>query len=347
MIAFECHSADRPVGETQVGSQQENLDHAPLTSHHSRRRFGDLLTRPVTPRPLAWFRIGLASVLLVQAFFLVGHLHDLFGRHGIVAWSVMSENVPPAVPSLEWLEKALCFVAGPATFVVPLAFSLYVGSLLGLLLGYRTRLAASIAWLSHTALMTSGQMAAYGVDMFAQIGLFYCLWFPVGHALSLDRSRRTGSVSDQSDRPSFGAWLGLRILQLHVCIIYTSSGVEKALGEQWWNGESIWRAVMGAPLGSPIDCSFIAAVPWLAVGLCWSTLLLEAGVIVFVWHPRLRKLWLVGIVGMHVGIAVVLGLWTFSATMIVFDVTAFGFRPDLGCDEEPDSVLRVARRVAA
>lgn len=167
-------------------------------------------------------------------------------------------------------------------------------------------------------------MSLYGVDMFAHIGLFYCVWFPVGQALSLDHAWRAESVSDRSNQPSFAAWLGLRILQLHVCIIYTASGVEKASGEQWWNGEAIWRAVMGAPLGSPIDCSFLADLPWLAMGLCWMTLLLEAGIVVFVWHPRLRKLWLVGIVGMHLGIAVVLGLWTFSAVMIVFDVAAFG-----------------------
>lgn len=126
-----------------------------------------------------------------------------------------------------------------------------------------------------------------------------------GRALSLDRF----SDAERGDvEPTFGAWLGLRILQLHVCIIYTASGFEKAIGEQWWNGEAIWRAVMGAPLESPIDCTFLTYVPWLSQVLCWMTLLLEGGVVAFVWHPRLRKLWLVGIVGMHVGIAVVLGL---------------------------------------
>ena len=55
------------------------------------------------------------------------------------------------------------------------------------------------------------------------------------------------------------------------------------------------------------------------------TLVLEAGVFAFVWHPRLRRFWLWGIVGMHLGIALLLGLWTFAAIMIVFDVAAFGW----------------------
>jgi hypothetical protein len=277
-------------------------------------------TRPVTPRPLAWFRIGLATVLLVQALSLVGHLDELFGRHRLV----QSERFSPAVPDLAWIETVIGFLGVPAATAIPLAFSVYVLALVGLLLGYRTRPAAVLAWLTHTALMTSGYLAMYGVDTFAHIGLFYCVWFPVGRALSLDRL----ADADWGDvGPTFGAWLGLRILQLHVCIIYTASGVEKASGEQWWNGEAIWRAVMGAPLESPIECSFLADVPWLSQVLCWMTLLLEAGIVAFVWHPRLRRFWLVGIVGMHVGIALVLGLWTFSATMIVFVLAAFGVAP--------------------
>lgn len=277
---------------------------------------------PVTPWPLAWFRIGLGGVLLVQALSLIGHLDALYGRHGIVEWSVMSESQPAAVPNLAWLDNALSSAGMPKAFAVPLAFGVYVGGLIGLLSGYRTRLAAGLAWLSHTALLTSGEMSIYGVDRFAQIGLFYCVWFPVGHAMSLDQT--AGRVRGE---PTAEAWLGLRILQLHVCIIYVASGVEKALGEQWWNGEAIWRALMGAPLGSPIDCSFLATTPWLAQGLCWMTLLLEAGVVAVVWHPRARMLWLIAIVGMHVGIALAMNLWTFSATMIVFDIAAFGISP--------------------
>jgi len=44
-----------------------------------------------------------------------------------------------------------------------------------LLVGYRSRPAAVIAWFSHTALMTSGYLTTYGVDSFAHIGLFYCV----------------------------------------------------------------------------------------------------------------------------------------------------------------------------
>ena len=280
-------------------------------------------TKTASPRPLACFRIGLAAVLLVQALSLIGHLEELHGRHGIVEWSVMSDGGLPLIPNLEWLDKPLSLLGISESFLVPLSFALYVGSLFALLIGYRTRLAACVALLTHAALLTGSELSVYGVDRFAQIGLFYCLWFPAGHALSLD-----ASASRVNPRPSFEAWLGLRVLQLHVCIAYVASGVEKAMGEQWWNGEAIWRAVMSPHDGQAlIDCSFLAGVPWLAAALGWMTLLLEAGAFAFVWHSRTRLFWLVGVVGMHVGIALTLNLWIFAATMIVFDVAAFGVSP--------------------
>lgn len=285
---------------------------------------------PVTPRPLAWFRIGLAAVLIVQAFSQIGHLEDLYGRHGIVGWSVMAERSVAGAPRLAWLDDGLQALGLPAGCAVPLAFAVYVGGLLGLLLGYRTRLAAVVVWVTHTALMISGEMSIYGVDRFAQFGLFYCVWLPVGHALSLDES-----AGRTTSGPSFAARFGLRLLQLHLCVVYVSSGVEKTLGEQWWNGEAIWRAVMSMP-GGLIDGSFLAGVPWLARVLCWMTLLLEAGSVAFIWHPRARKFWLAGIVGMHLGIALAMNLWIFSATMIVFDVAAFGVQPDAGIAADAD-----------
>jgi hypothetical protein len=276
-------------------------------------------------------------VLLVQALLLLGHLAELFGRQGIVDWTVMWERTVPGVPNLRSLEGVLSHLGMPAALSVRLTYALYVAGLLGLLLGFRTRWAATLSWLGHTLLISSNPMSCYGVDVFAQIGLFYCVCFPVGQALSLDHA---AAVHLGAVEQTFGAWLGLRVLQLHACIIYTASGLEKATGNHWWSGEAIWRAVMGAPLPSPIDCSFLADMPWLCMGLCWMTLVLEAGCVAFVWHPLLRKVWLVGIVGMHLGIALLLGLWTFSATMIVFDVAAFGICPRLGREVTANAAVR-------
>src|SRR5262245_62379439 len=85
----------------------------------------DFWTAPVTPRPLAWFRIGLSAVLLAQALSLIGHLDDLYGRHGVVDWSVTWDTPVPGVPDLEWLDRALSLAGLPAEVAGPVSFAVY------------------------------------------------------------------------------------------------------------------------------------------------------------------------------------------------------------------------------
>src|SRR5262245_57286464 len=141
---------------------------------------------PLSPEPLACFRIGLSAVLLLQSLSLIGHLDDLYGRDGIVDWTVNSESHSTMMPSIAWLDAVLSSVKMLRKLAVPLTYAAYIAGLVGLLLGSGTRLAAVVAWLAHTAILTSGELSNYGVDRFAQIGLFYCVVFPVAAALSVD-----------------------------------------------------------------------------------------------------------------------------------------------------------------
>jgi hypothetical protein len=282
----------------------------------------DFVSLPASPRPLAVLRIGLAAVLLAQAYALAGSLIELYGNLGIVQWGVEPLGSPAGVPRLSWLVDALASHGVSDVAVVRGVFLAYVGSLACLLLGWHTRPAALLAWLTHAALKASSNASIYGVDEFAHIALFYCVWMPVGHALSLDRL--AGRVSDA---PSAAARLSLRVLQLHLCVVYVSSGIHKALGEQWWDGEAIWRSLT-RPDFAQFDMSWLAEVPWLAALACWGTLLVEIGYPLLVWPRRWRAAGALAAVGLHVGIAVGLGLVSFAAVMIVLNVAAFLVRAE-------------------
>lgn len=147
MIAVDCPTPERvarPASAKGVAKPVQLLTPfaAMLRACHSRHLLFEGLhrfwTAPVTPRPLAWFRIGLASVLLTQALSLIGNLEALYGRHGVVDESVRWVSPPPGVPNVQWLDQELSRVGVPAGSAVPLVFATYVVSLLGLLLGYRT-----------------------------------------------------------------------------------------------------------------------------------------------------------------------------------------------------------------
>jgi hypothetical protein len=281
----------------------------------------DALTRflaaPASCRPLAIFRIGVAAVLLLQALALMGALLALYGENGLVGWSVSAAMGQPSAPRLSWLAAALAPLSISATACVQGAFLTYVAALAALLIGWQTRVAAVLACLLHLMLVSTAQASIYGVDMFAQIALFYCVCMPVGQALSADAWSR-----GQTDRPSFAARLGLRVLQIHLCIVYLTSGIDKAEGIQWWNGEAIWRGLMRPDLNQ-FDVTWLAGMPWVAMVLCWGTLVVELGYPVFVWSKRTRVLWVLATIGLHVGIGVAMGLWFFSGIMIVLTGSAF------------------------
>jgi hypothetical protein len=53
-------------------------------------------------------------------------------------------------------------------------------------------------------------------------------------------------------------------------------------------------------------------------------MLIELGYPVFIWPRRTRPVWVAATAALHLGIGVLMGLWLFSAVMIVMTVAAFG-----------------------
>ncbi|HYV37945.1 MAG TPA: HTTM domain-containing protein [Gemmataceae bacterium] len=280
------------------------------------RKAVEFVSKPASPRPLAALRIGLAAALLYQAFAYAGNLLELYGDRGIVQWNAMPFAPPPVMPNLATIRDLLLPLGLNAESCVRLVFYTYVASLVCLMLGWRTKAAAIVAWLTQMAIKTTGITAIYGVDEFAHFALFYCVWMPIANAWSLDL--QAGRVSGE---PTALARLALRVLQFHMCIVYFSSGIEKATGEQWRNGEAIWRSVMRPDLAM-FDLSWLPNFQVLAIILCWGTLVVEIGYPFMIWHRWTKPVWAIQTIGLHVGIAIFLGLWSFAAVMIVLNVAA-------------------------
>jgi hypothetical protein len=244
---------------------------------------------------------------LLQALMVCGRVDELFGNAGPISMQINEGTQPAGVPRLSWVVTLLAPLGLGEVWCVRGAFLVYVGGLAWLLLGRHPRAAAVLVCLTHLALTTSGWLSTYGVDSFANVALFYCAVFPTGG---------TGAP------PSPWARAGLRLLQFHLCVVYLASGLEKATGEQWWNGEAIWRAVM-RPDFAVWDLSWLADYPWVAVLACWGTLFIEVGYPLFVWLRPTRVAFVLLTISLHLGIALVLGLASFSAMMIALNVAAF------------------------
>ena len=146
---------------------------------------------------------------------------------------------------------------------------------------------------------------SYGMDNFMTIGLFYLMLSPLPDRFSLDwRLRNLRPKNPQL----LGFWR--RVLQLHLCVIYFFSGLTKCLGSGWWDGSSVWRALIRPPF-NVIDPEILVRWKYLFPVAGIVICLLEIGYPFFIWNSKTRKIWLIGICGMHVGIGLTMGMYLF------------------------------------
>lgn len=305
------------------------------------KRFEGWFTSPDSPLPLAWFRIALASFCFLHTFIVRHYLLELYGQYGYVQWAITRAHLYDGLPHLGDIAFALRRFGVTADQTVYIVLAVWIFALVGLLLGIYTRFMAVLTWCIHYLWMHAGGGLVYGMDIFTHIGLLYLMLMPAGDALSLDVL-----LGRRKFQPSVAAGLTRRMLQIHVCIVYTSSGLEKAMGIQWWNGEAMWRSLM-MPVFNQLDFGWLSHVPVLAMIGGWSILAIETGYGVAVWFRKTRPIWIALTVGMHLGIGLFLGMWMFGAIMIILNLGAFGYEvvQQLTADR-PLRGLFIARRFA-
>jgi predicted DCC family thiol-disulfide oxidoreductase YuxK len=110
--------------------------------------------------------------------------------------------------------------------------------------------------------------------------------------------------------------LALRLIQLHLLVIYGMAGLGKLQGPSWWNGMALWGTMTAGEFVA-FDFTPMARWPLLINFLTHLSLALELLYPILIWIRISRPLMLLGAAGLHVGIAVMSpGLTEFSLAML-------------------------------
>jgi hypothetical protein len=140
---------------------------------------------------------------------------------------------------------------------------------------------------------------------------------PSGDAFSLDRwlaGRRAGSPLPV--RCSWSANLALRLIQIHLCIIYLFAGMAKLTGPAWWDGTALWMALGNMEYQS-LDMTWLADWPRLINLMTHVTLFWELSYSALIWPRLTRGVVLALAIPLHMGIAICLGMVTFGLAMLI------------------------------
>lgn len=289
-----------------------------------RKELHEFFLKPAQGRTLAALRIGLCVILLIQAYYLFGARYDFYASDGIVQRSAADDLGLALIPNIEWLMNGFGGSSLSPRDAVDLVITTYIMSLIFLGLGVFTQLTSIAVWFLHWVLNNSSLHTRYGIDIYAHIFLFYLMFCPSGKYWSMDAwLRKTAPLPTSRER------LVLRIMQLHLCVSYFVTGFLKAKGEQWWNGELIWRALT-LPMYKQWGMTWLGQWPFLLMFAGWMTLLFEMGYSVFIWPRRTRWIWIMGMLGLHLGIVLFLGLHLFGSIMCVMTFALFALSPEPG-----------------
>jgi hypothetical protein len=284
----------------------------------SRERLLGFLFPAGTDNWLAVLRIGLGFQVTFYSLSLRNDWNYLLSGTARQLAEAMLSLESYSIPRLGWLVGLATQLSLPEETVLFGAWICLLAAGCCLLVGFACRPSAILAWFLHVCAAKSGGFLSYGVDNFMTIGLFYLMLSPLPDRYSLDwRLRELRPKNPQL----LGFWH--RVLQLHLCVIYFFSGLTKCLGGGWWDGSNVWRALIRPPF-NVIDPEILVRSKSLFLVAGIFICLLEIGYPFFIWHSKTRKIWLIGICAMHVGIGLTMGMYLFAFIMIILNVAAFG-----------------------
>lgn len=230
-----------------------------------------------------------------------------------------------------WFWSIYYHVTSPGWIVAIHVFFLVVTLLFTV--GFATRITGALSWIGAMSYVQRSTDTVFGLDTMMMILLLYLMVGPSGATLSVDRwiqkwrARRQGLPIPPVE-PSYSANFAIRLMQVHFCVIYLASGATKLLGSTWWSGTSlnyIMLNPMFAPMKNPIYLfvmKSLASTRWvwetaMSVSILFSVMT-EIGFPFLVWDRRWRWAAICASIMLHTGIAIFMGLTTFSLMMIIF-----------------------------
>jgi len=273
---------------------------------------------PSKPHTLCVIRICTGGMML--------YTHAVWA-YGSAEWFGPNSWIPvdtARATALPYAWSHLFYVESPAVLMALHIAALVVFLLLTL--GLFSRVMSVAAWLLTVAYCHRMQGALFGLDQINAILGMYLMVGPCGAVFSLDswlKNRR--SDKSQSEKPLIAAPavstnIAIRLMQLHLCVIYLFSGIGKTKGGMWWDGSATWFSIANYEYQS-LDMTWLASAPWLLALLSHITIFWEIFYCALIWPRRTRPIMLAIAVGVHLGIASFLGMITFGTIMIVANMS--------------------------
>ena len=291
------------------------------------RAFAFLTERAVSLHAAAVLRIGYGLLYLVFLLREFPHRDEI--------WGPGSPWTPALARELQsqtgWF-SILTLSDRPAYFQACYALALVTSALFAL--GWRTRAVSVLFAVVVTSFHGRDIFMTDGGDNIIVLMAVYLVFTACGRRWSLDARRRRRRVPPPVSRQAalmrcqISTLLhncGMFVIAAQVCVLYGSAGLYKVQGGLWRDGTAL-HYVLNLDLFQPWPgLSHLADHHHVLMGIAAYVTVLVQVAVPFTLFSRVKYVVLGLLAGMHIGIAVLLGLPVFSGAMIIADAV---FLPD-------------------
>lgn len=239
---------------------------------------------------------------LCNLVFLLPDFTSIYGESSYVSPFLNAEFTNPIHPDFLWFTSLGIRLGIPISIGVILFLSIYFISLLLVFLDVNRVLFSIIALLMHVMLVNTSFFFSYGADYFITFSLLICVFLSFS-------------------KPYLSSF-AIRLLQVQLCLVYFFAGFGKILGEDWWSGNAMWYVLNIYMVEYPISILPIFKYFFMLGSIL--IVLLELFYPILIWNTKLKKTILYLILTLHIGIALLMGLYTFGAIMILLNLVAWG-----------------------
>lgn len=256
---------------------------------------------PTSVATLAVLRIAFGLIMVAWAIAIAPHALDFFSANGVLA-------THPATGT-RWGLLAL-FRSDAAVIAV---LTLLFVSAACLTAGYRTRIAAVVAWVALISLTRRNPFLFNAGDALLRNFALFLALAPAGEALSMDRWRR--GRTEFWTFPQRAPWV-VRLFQIQVSAVYLFTVWAKARGERWFAGTAVSESLrVGDLLRVRLPDALTDSV-LLANLLTYGTLAVELSLALLIWNRRWRPYVIAAGIALHGFIELTFALGFFSMVMI-------------------------------
>lgn len=261
---------------------------------------------PSDPLPLAVVRICAGGLFTWASIVWLLDADAFFGTGG---WLPPEEVWRMNDQPWQWS----WYFAAPSASGISVLAGVTLGAAIMLTIGLATPLAAVVSLAGFISAANRAPLNVFGFDDVLGMLLVALAVGPSGAVLSVDSLLSRGM---RQPAASVLATIAIRLIQVHLCVIYFFSGCGKLLGASWWEGTALWGSIANVQYRT-LDLTRLARHPLVVNVITLATLFWEVSYPALVWPRLTRRLVLAMAVLVHLGIGLAMGMMEFGLAMIV------------------------------